>query len=294
MNAFVFPAPPSSYRCRDLVRNMLFVPRCASRKSGTDFALPSPAGDVAHIPCYRSECRAGSSKIVLYFHGNAEDVGKATELLDSFRDELGVHVIAMEYVGYGIYSGEPTADAISADAFNVYDYINKKMGWEEENIVLFGRSIGTAFATQVAAARNPGMLILMSGFTSIKDVVKQTACMLAFMVADRLRSIDLVPAVKCPKLFLHGLKDELVPPVLAEALYRASKEPKRAYYGKNMSHNEFEFYEDLVVPVTEYMRECTIDVRPTKSNNMLPAVGQELPPEFKAKSAKDNRWSCSI
>jgi hypothetical protein len=51
----------------------------------------------------------GSSKILIYFHGNAEDVGLATELLDYVRSLLRVHVLAIEYPGYGIYDGQPDA-----------------------------------------------------------------------------------------------------------------------------------------------------------------------------------------
>jgi abhydrolase domain-containing protein 17 len=47
--------------------------------------------------------QAGSSKILLFFHGNAEDIGLAMDLLVFIRDMLQVHVIAMEYPGYGIY-----------------------------------------------------------------------------------------------------------------------------------------------------------------------------------------------
>jgi len=52
----------------------------------------------------------GSSKILIYFHGNAEDVGLSMELLIFVRDMLKVHVLAMEYPGYGIYDGNPDAD----------------------------------------------------------------------------------------------------------------------------------------------------------------------------------------
>ena len=62
------------------------------------------------IPCLYLPYLGGSSKILIYFHGNAEDVGLAMELLAFVKDMLKVHVLAMEYPGYGVYEGEPNAD----------------------------------------------------------------------------------------------------------------------------------------------------------------------------------------
>ena len=60
---------------------------------------------------------------MIYFHGNAEDVGYASDLLDYVRTLLKVHVLAVEYPGYGIYDGSPNADQIIDDALDVYDYL---------------------------------------------------------------------------------------------------------------------------------------------------------------------------
>ena len=74
----------------------------------------------------------GSSKILIYFHGNAEDVGLATELLDYIRAllrvilihlQIQIHVLAVEYPGYGIYDGSPEAYQIEKDAVLVYDFL---------------------------------------------------------------------------------------------------------------------------------------------------------------------------
>lgn len=62
------------------------------------------------IPCLYLPYLGGSSKLLIYFHGNAEDVGLAMELLAFIKDMLKVHVLAMEYPGYGVYEGEPDAD----------------------------------------------------------------------------------------------------------------------------------------------------------------------------------------
>jgi hypothetical protein len=60
---------------------------------------------------------------MIYFHGNAEDVGLACELLDYVRSMLKVHILAIEYPGYGVYDGSPDAEQILLDAETVYDYL---------------------------------------------------------------------------------------------------------------------------------------------------------------------------
>ena len=61
--------------------------------------------------------------MILYFHGNAEDLGLAYDLLDHMRNNLRMHVLGIEYPGYGIYKGTPTAEAILEDAICVWEYL---------------------------------------------------------------------------------------------------------------------------------------------------------------------------
>ena len=109
----------------------------------------------------------------MYFHANAEDIGLATELLNFVREMLKVNVIAMEYPGYGIYKGEPDSNQISQDALNVFDYLTIVLGVKEENIILFGRSIGSGAASFLAARRKPCALLLMSPFKNIREIIKE-------------------------------------------------------------------------------------------------------------------------
>lgn len=84
-------------------------------------------------------------------------------------------MLAVEYPGYGIYDGAPDAYQIEKDATIVYDYLTKVQGIQESQIILFGRSIGTGPASFLASKRNPSALLLMSPFTSIRDIVRETA-----------------------------------------------------------------------------------------------------------------------
>jgi pimeloyl-ACP methyl ester carboxylesterase len=113
------------------------------------------------IPCLYHEYIETSNNFILYFHGNAEDIGYAAEFTKRLSTGLKANVLAVEYPGYGIYEGETSAETIIEDAEIVFDFLTQELGIKSENIFVFGRSIGSGPATHLAANRNPGMLILI-------------------------------------------------------------------------------------------------------------------------------------
>jgi len=74
--------------------------------------------------------------VLLYFHGNAEDLGITYHYLTMLRDILQVRIIAMEYRGYGLYQEDKSSDGLLIDSLVVYDYIHKEMGVAESDIYL--------------------------------------------------------------------------------------------------------------------------------------------------------------
>ena len=119
-----------------------------------------------------------------------------------------MHVLAIEYPGYGLYKTCPTSEQqMGEDSEILYDYLTKVMEIPESSIILFGRSIGSGPATLLASKRKPGALLLMSPFTSIKDVAKNILGYMSFLsnvVYERFRNIDNIKKVKCPVFLLHG------------------------------------------------------------------------------------------
>jgi pimeloyl-ACP methyl ester carboxylesterase len=129
--------------------------------------------------------------------------------------ELKMHVLAIEYPGYGLYKTCSTSEQqMGEDSDVLYDYLTKVMGIPESSIILFGRSIGSGPATLLASKRKPGALLLMSPFTSIKDIAKNILGYMSFLstiVYERFRNIDNIKKVTCPVFLLHGQKDTLIP-----------------------------------------------------------------------------------
>ena len=120
-----------------------------------------------------------TDKMLIFFHGNAEDIGLSYDLLTVIKNQLSVNVLAVEYPGYGIYwkqssvlktnqYEEASEKSILEDAYFLMQFITKIVGMNKENIIIMGRSIGSGPATELASLFNPSSLILMSAFTSLR------------------------------------------------------------------------------------------------------------------------------
>lgn len=261
----VYPRPDSSY-----------MPDNAGLEYGSLMFIPKPEDSQdtkKDYDCFipnlliRYDGRfGGSSKVLLFFHGNAEDVGLAEDLLHHLSESLEVHVIGVEYPGYGIYRDEePCDEQIEKDALTVYEYLTDTFGLKEKDILLFGRSLGSGPSTFLAAKKNPGMLVLMSPFTSIKDVAGSLVGKWArFAVSDVFRNKEMMEEVNCPVFILHGEKDNLIPYSHAEELASKCKGVTDLQIPPNMDHNCFEFYDDLIQPLISFMIKNNILVHPTE------------------------------
>ena len=82
----------------------------------------APSKGTEFIPCLFLPYTSGSSKLLLYFHGNAEDIGLSYEMLDHLRSSLKINILAIEYPGYGIYTDEGgcNSEKITEDCNYVY------------------------------------------------------------------------------------------------------------------------------------------------------------------------------
>jgi hypothetical protein len=124
------------------------------------------------------------------------------------RSSLKLNLLAVEYPGYGIYIEEGGCDAekITHDCDIVYRFVLQEIeGLEEKDILLFGRSMGSGPASYLASTYRPGGLILMSPYTSIRNVVKSKAgWLLSTMIAEHFDNLKLMQKVVCPTFIVHG------------------------------------------------------------------------------------------
>ena len=185
----------------------------------------------------------------MYFHGNAEDLGRTQDFLKCLQRYLQVHIIAPEYPGYGIYPGSATEQGIIEDADSVFKFLTDTIGWHEDDIIMCGRSIGAGPACHLASRHNPSALLLVSPPMSIKGVVGSIlGSWSKFLVKERFNNLEAIKLVSCPTFLLHGKKDGIVPWTHSDALCQNCGGPTMLLLSEAMDHNSFDFMEDLVKP----------------------------------------------
>lgn len=287
-NSLIFPKCKSScsspfffgkvvYIPRDSARWVLTAPFVTSQSVNTLYKhLP---GDFAQygsykcpcIPCAFYPCWRPSSKVLLYFHGNAEDAFAANDWFFYISKYLSVHVLAMEYRGYGLYEGEPSAKNILEDAEVVYRYTVKALHIDSKNIWVLGRSIGSGPACYLASKYNPSLLILMSPFTSLRAAAKKyVGPLLQYLVAERFNNLVCMETVKSPVFILHGKKDDTVPVEHSVTLSKAVKGSCKLVLAEAMDHNCLDFFEDFLKPLKEYCQaELKISTKPKEGSTGL-------------------------
>mmetsp|Transcript_79960 Transcript_79960/g.110663 ORF Transcript_79960/g.110663 Transcript_79960/m.110663 type:complete len:85 (-) Transcript_79960:409-663(-) len=81
----------------------------------------------------------------------------------------------------------------------------------QKDIILLGRSIGSGPSSYLAAKYNPGALILMSPYTSIRDVATNKAGFIGYLLIDQFNNLEQMKNVECPTFIVHGQKDTLIP-----------------------------------------------------------------------------------
>ena len=222
---------------------------------------PSKRKPIEHIPCLYLPHEEGGNKIVLYFHGNAEDIGLAFDLLYLFGQRMEMHVLAIEYPGYGLYkTSKPAEDKIKEDSEIIYDYLTKCIGIKESDIILFGRSMGSGPTSYLSSIKNPHSLLLMSPYTSIRDAAKALfgwASFLSIIVYEKFRNIDMIKQARCPVFFLHGQMDTLIPNSHSQDLHAVCPMESYLHMPEKMDHNEFQLDEDLIEPFKLFIKKLT-------------------------------------
>ncbi|MCG6948529.1 MAG: alpha/beta hydrolase [Acidobacteria bacterium] len=188
--------------------------------------------------CRRLDARP-DQPVLLFFHGNAGNLSHRAELLTALSNRTPASVFVVGYRGYGRSEGRPTEDGLYTDARAAWSYLTGDRGVDPGLIVIFGKSLGGAVAVDLAVSVPAAGLIVESSFTSIREMAKTHYPFVPrFLVATRMDSIKKIPAVACPKLFIHSKTDEVVPFRLGRELFGAAGEPKRFHEVVGSGHNE--------------------------------------------------------
>jgi fermentation-respiration switch protein FrsA (DUF1100 family) len=154
----------------------------------------------------------GGGRTIVYFHNNRETAGGRADVARALRAR-GFGVLLVEYRGYGVSRGSaPSEDGLYLDAEAALDMLAGR-GLGPERIVLWGTSLGTGVAAEMAHRGRGARLVLETPYTSIPDLVADAAPMLpaGILVPDHFDTLSKSGGILVPTLVIHGDADEVVP-----------------------------------------------------------------------------------
>jgi fermentation-respiration switch protein FrsA (DUF1100 family) len=167
---------------------------------------------------------------VIYLHGN--DANIATRMNILHYDQLaglGLNVMAPEYRGYAGLQGVPTEQGLGRDARAAYDYLRRHLHADSRRIVIYGWSLGSAVAVDLASQVQEAAIILEGAPASIVAIGQQRYPFfpIRLLIRNPFESITRIGKVGSPLLFLHSPEDTIVPIAEGRRLFDAAPAPKQ-------------------------------------------------------------------
>jgi len=206
------------------------------RINGLHFYRPNPKG------------------LILYFHGNTRSIkGWARYAKDFYRFDYDV--VLVDYRGFGKSTGKRGEKEMLNDMQIVYDKLKEQYG--EDHLIVYGRSMGSGFATWLASNNNPRYLILDAPYYSFRKVVERFIPILPVRLVLRfhLRTDKWIGKVKCHTYILHGTKDWLIPIKHSEALQKFNPGKItliRIHSGGHNNLPSFDEYHNFIRDILKY------------------------------------------
>lgn len=240
---------------RPKVLAVLFYPR--PELSGQSVSGPNPVS-VSVEPgigvsgrLYRAQ---RESALLLYFHGNGEIAADYDDLAPFYTD-MGISLLVMDYRGYGLSGGSPTATNLLSDAMATYrslESICQANGMTPARYYVMGRSLGSAAAIEIAAHASNRLagLVIESGFADTFALVARLGVRIqgADEERDGFRNLGKISRITTRTLIIHGEEDSLIPISDAEELYdRSAAQDKRLVRIPEAGHNDL-----MVVGMEQY------------------------------------------
>lgn len=275
VDKLVFPAPNPTYGKDTFKKHLCWIP-------WNEAVSPDRVNDdrfAEGIPCMWLPAPRAAG-VILFCHGNAEDLGMCFPFVRHMRDQFKMNVLAVEYPGYGLLHGISTSSeaALKEVALTAFRFILDELKVAYEQIILFGRSVGSGPSVYLASRFPVGGLILVAAFASVREAAKSlVGSLIAQVLEERFPNIALIGNVSCPTLFIHGEKDNLVPPWHSVALFKNCRARKLLITPPGMEHNTnlFTDAQFLAVPAINFFG--------------LPGYQQDSPPQMPSRFFEDGR-----
>ena len=193
-------------------------------------------------------------KTILFFHGNAGSLENRIHKLNHFQD-ININFLIIAWRGFSGNNGKPTEQGLYEDGKSAINWLAKK-GVNEKNLILYGESLGTGVATELASNNKFAGVILESPFTSIADAAKiyYPYLPINLLLKDRYDSKNKIKKINSPILIMHGKKDNIVPQIMGLELFEKANNPKFSYFPDNDDHM-MEYNEELLSKIKNFINK---------------------------------------
>lgn len=195
--------------------------------------------------------------VILYFHGNTGSIRRWATTAEELTS-YGFDVFIIDYRGYGKSRGRRSEAAMHLDAKAAFEFLAKRYG--EEQIVIYGRSLGSGFAVRLGAEFPGNKLVLETPFFSLLEIAEQQApyVPIGFLLRFPFRSDELIGNMKNPMIFFHGTRDRVVAYKSGLKLYEKSgSEDKQMVTIPGGRHNNLAKYALFREKMHEFLNRKT-------------------------------------
>jgi abhydrolase domain-containing protein 17 len=211
--------------------SLIFMPQPTSYQDTKNILKLRVNGNEQISAIYLPNERAAYT--IIYIHGNAEDLGDIRPTLDRLHQQ-GFSVLAYDYRGYGTSNGVPSEGNAYQDADVAYTYLTEQLKIPADRTIVYGHSVGSGSATELATRHPIAGLILESAFTSAFRVIVP----FPILPFDKFTNIDKLKQIHCPILIMHGQADKTIPVQHGRSLYDTALEPKMSLWVADAGHND--------------------------------------------------------
>lgn len=178
--------------------------------------------------------------VLLFCHGNAGNISHRIDNLWHFH-RLGLSVLIFDYRGYGRSEGRASEEGTYDDGRGALTWLRNR-GWQPQQMIYFGRSLGAGVAVQLALEQPPGALVLETPFPSIAAMGWHhnpiLYLLLGWALDARYDSYNKLGKIHVPLLLFQGDRDTIVPEGMARKLFERANEPKTFYRISGANHND--------------------------------------------------------
>ncbi len=213
-----------------------------------EFNLKAEDGAVLNAVHIKQDSTRG---VVLYFHGNSGNISHLVHVANLIS-RRGYDAIMVDYRTYGKSKGKMSEEALKQDAQLFYNHALTK--YDEDEIVLYGRSFGTGIAAGLAAVNSPQKLLLESPYYSAVALGQHRFPILPinWLSNYRFPSNEYVKDVKCPIYIFHGDEDSVIPIEQAKRLFEEIPGAHKEFYEvKGAGHNYLQDFNEFKIGINK-------------------------------------------